>query len=314
MYDRKRIRRPHTAPPPRAIFQTDGASPVPEHGATASEHSFGRIAVTSPTSLASYREERQMLCETFTATIQRDNPKGSPLPGEVDTSIPAPAEEGAAAPLPMRGGGATEHVHSKFAFTSDLTDDLTNPPGGEYGATTYSVLPLTDRTVTAGNGVFTVTATVPLAINVKVCPGNGPHREINIDDESDPAINSANYAQVAAALTPDAKNNVPPRNHYWARDLVFKHEHFHADEDVHYGAEGRKLAQAWLNKQKVSGAGDVDTLLDQVPAYVEGHIQTKMAPPGREERAYANGAADYQARADAIKKKGDSGKYPPPSP
>ena len=124
MYDRKRIRRPHTAPPPRAIFQADGASPVPEQSAAASAHNFGRIAVTSPTSLASYREERQMLCETFTATIQRDNPKGSPLPGEVDTSIPAPAEEGAAAPLPMRGGGATEHVHSKFAFTSDLTDEL----------------------------------------------------------------------------------------------------------------------------------------------------------------------------------------------
>ena len=88
---------------PRATFQADHASPMPEQSAAVSEHDFGRIAVTSPTSLASYREERQTLRETFSATIQRDNPKGSPLPGEVDTSTPAPAEEGEASPQPMRG-------------------------------------------------------------------------------------------------------------------------------------------------------------------------------------------------------------------
>lgn len=318
MYDRQRIRRPHTEPLSLAAQQAPNAY-MDSIGAADPGHNFGRLAVTAPAS----QEARYSTRHAFIAIIpleanrqangERDDGKQPLLPPVEDqgVDVPAPTEDETDA-LPFGGGGATQRIQSTLGFTSSRADEPVNPPGGEYGTTTFKALPLKDVEVRTGKRGFTVKATEELEIKVQVCPGNGPHHEINIADDADPAISSGNYLKVAADLTPDPKDHVPPRNHYWARDLVFKHEHFHADEDVHYGAEGRKLAQAWLNKQKVSGAGDVDTLLDQVPAYVEGHIQTKMAPPGREQRAYANGAPDYQARADAIKAKGDSGKYPPP--
>ncbi len=318
MYDRQRIRRRHAEPLSLAAQHAPNAY-MDSIGAANPGHNFGRLAVTAPAS----QEERYSTRHAFIATIpleanrqadgERDDGKRPALLPIEDQGIdvPAPTEDETDA-LPFGGGGATQRIQSTLGFTSSRADEPVNPPGGEYGTTTFKALPLKDVEVKTGKRGFTVKATEELEIKVQVCPGNGPHHEINIADDADPAINHENYLKVAADLTPDPKDHVPPRNHYWARDLVYKHEHFHASEDTTYGAEGTRQAQGWLGKQRASNEQAVQTLLDLVPGQVEDHIRAKMPKTEREQRAYDDGAPDYQARADAIKAKGDSGKYPPP--
>lgn len=323
MSDRQRIRRPHAEPLALAARQ---ATRVPatyaDSSSTASAgHSFGRVAVTAPISW----EERVSTRHAFMVTIpleanrqadgERGDGKRTVLPPIEDqgVDVPAPTEDETDA-LPLGGGasGATQRVQSVLGFTSSRTDEPVNPPGGEYGTTTFKALPLKDVEVKTGKRGFAVKATEELEIKVQVCPGNGPHHEINITGDADPAINSGNYLKVAVDLTPDPKDHVPPRNHYWARELVYKHEHFHATEDATYGAEGTRQAQGWLNKQRAKDEQAVRTLLDLVPGQVEEHVRVKMPKTEREQRAYDDGAQAYQALADAIKAKGDSGNYPPP--
>ncbi len=319
MYDRQRIRRPHTEPLSLAAQQTPNAY-MNGIGAADPGHNFGRLAVTAPVS----QEVRHSTRHAFIATIpleanrqadgERDDGKQPVLPHVEDqgVDVPAPMEDETDA-LPFGGGGAPQRIQSTLGFTSSRADEPVNPPGGEYGTTTFKALPLKDVEVKTGQRGFTVKATEELEITVQVCPGSGPHHEINIADDADSAISSGNYLKVAADLTPDPKDHVPPRNHYWARDLVYKHEHFHASEDATYGAEGTRQAQGWLGKQRAKNEQAVQTLLDLVPGQVEDHIRIKMPKTEREQRAYDDGAPGYQARADAIKAKGDSGKYPPPS-
>ena len=323
MYDRQRIRRPHAERPSLAARR---ATRVPDvyadgSGTASAGHSFGRVAVTAPTSW----EERVSTRHAFIATIpvvanrqadgDRDDGKQAVLPpveGQ-GVDVPAPGEDETDA-LPLGGGaaGTAQRLQSALGFTSSRADEPVNPPGGEYGTTTFKALPLKDVEVKTGKRGFTVKATEELEIKVQVCPGNGPHHEINIAGDADSAINSGNYLKVAADLTPDPKGHVPPRNHYWARELVYKHEHFHATEDATYGAEGTRQAQGRINKQRAKDEQAVRTLLDLVPGQVEEHIRVKMPKTEREQRAYDDGAQAYQALADAIKAKGDSGNYPPP--
>lgn len=323
MYDRKRIHRPHAEP---LLLAARQAALIPDVyagdiGTANAGHNFGCVAVTAPASW----EERFSTRNAVVATIpwganrqadgERDDGKQTVLPPVEDqgVDVPASAEDETDA-LPFGGGaaGATRHLQSALGFASNRTDEPVNPPGGEYGTTTFKALPLKDVEVKTGNGGFIVKATEELEINVQVCPGNGPHREINIAGDADPAIDRENYLKVAADLTPDPKDHVPPRNHYWARDLVYKHEHFHASEDATYGAEGTRQAQGWLSKQRARDEQAARTLLDLVPGQVEEHIRIKMPKTAREQRAYDDGAQAYQALADAIKTKGDSGNYPPP--
>jgi hypothetical protein len=351
MYDRKRIRRPRTEPPelaalqaargPHAFANDSSTDSIGSIGSTANPgHNFSRIAVTPPAfTERTAQDERFSSRHAFVAHIpwaasvdvhgaltpdanrqadgERDDSKQPVLPSNDDPGggVPVPAED-ETEELPFGGGaaGGARGIRSTLGFTGSLTDVAANPPGGEFGATTYKALPLTAVEVKTGKRGFTVTATEELEINVQVCPGNGPQRQIHIAGDDDPAITHENYLKVAADLTPDPKDHVPLRSHYWARDLVYRHEHFHAKEDTDYGAEGTRQAQGWLNKQRVKSEQAAQGLLDYVPGMVEEHIRNNMQKTAREQRAYDDGAPEYQARADAIKKKGDSGKYPPPSP
>src|SRR5262249_681581 len=121
-----------------------------------------------------------------------------------------------------------------------------------------------------------------------------------------------NYPTVVSDLTPDMTdlNGRPPRTTFWAEDLCIKHERFHADEDVVHGRAGVVAAQAWLNTKTASSVAQVNTLLGAVPGRVAATVSAAMSFPGREERAYGDGAPLYLARANAIKAKGDAGQYP----
>ena len=56
---------------------------------------------------------------------------------------------------------------------------------------------------------------------------------------------------------------------------------------------------------------DVGVLLHGVTPRITRSVEKAMVFPGREERVYADGAADYLARAEAVQSKGDAKGYVP---
>jgi LysM repeat protein len=163
------------------------------------------------------------------------------------------------------------------------------------------------------SGTYTVSADFEYTVQWQVRTGVGPSSEVDIAGDTDSDIKATNYQYVAKDLTPNMGdlNGRPPRRGYWAEDLTRRHELFHARERSTFGRDGATAAKAWLNSQTATSANQVkNTLLPQ--ALTEGvrAINTKMAlPPGKEERAYGDGVASYQARATGIKAKGDAGSY-----
>jgi len=107
-------------------------------------------------------------------------------------------------------------------------------------------------------------------------------------------------------------NGRPPRTQFWAQDLTERHERFHANERANtYGRPAFEFAQTWLGTQTAADDAGVTTLVNQVPDKMRESYATSYTP-GKESRAYGDGAPSYRARADAVKTKGDGGGYPAP--
>lgn len=163
------------------------------------------------------------------------------------------------------------------------------------------------------SGVYTVTGDFEYKVRWQVRSGTGPSSEVDIANDADPDVKACNYQYIAKDLTPNMGdlNGRPPRDDYWAEDLTEKHELFHANERSTFGRDGATAAQTWLNTQTASSANQVrNTLLPQALDEGKRAINTRMAaPPGKEQRAYGDGAPSYLARATSIKTKGDAGDY-----
>jgi phage tail protein X len=162
-------------------------------------------------------------------------------------------------------------------------------------------------------GTYTVTATFDYRVRYQVRATQGPQNQVDIASDSDADIKPHNYLFVAKDLTPDMGdlNGRPRRRKYWSKDITLKHEKYHATDRSTFGADGATAAKRWLNTQKSSSSSHVkDTLMEQ--ALDEGMkvVNLRMnAPPGKEQRAYGDGAPEYTARATSIKTKGDAGDY-----
>ena len=225
-------------------------------------------------------------------------------------------EEGETVRLPdiaLSPAGAieqTDAIASALAYNSSVTQAGAQPGG--FGVTLPYTHAISGITVTRAAGTFTVAATVDNPITFQVRTTTGPDGQLDIAADTDSDITATNYPTVVSDLTPDMSdlNGRPPRATFFARDLTVRHERFHADEDVVHGQSGVTLARNWLNTQTAGSVADVNALLAQVPARVAATVDAAMAYPGREERAYADGAPLYLARANAIKTKGDAGQYP----
>jgi len=196
-------------------------------------------------------------------------------------------------------------IASTLSYNPSITQS--GPPPSPFGATMPYTHALSGITVTPAARHYNVTATVDNPITFQVAGGG----DTDIASEADPNINQGNYAAVASDLAPDMTDlgGRPPRTHFWAQDLCIRHERFHATEDTTYGRSGVTLAQNWLNGQPAASVAQVHTLLGQVPGRVAATVSAAMAYPGREIRAYGDGAPLYQARATAIKTKGDARGY-----
>ena len=202
-------------------------------------------------------------------------------------------------------------VGGSIAFTGSAGRGGT-VDAGDFGTTSTTYPPLTNVKITKGTGAFTVSADFAMKVEWQVLVGTGPSSQVNIASDSDPALTKTNYPTAASDLTPNMSNTggKPPRTKFWAQDLTEIHEKFHADERVKYGKLGVTGAVAWLTTQTATDEAGVRELLSQARDKIIAYVRSKMVNPGKEERAYADGAPKYKARADAIKKKGDAGGYP----
>jgi hypothetical protein len=217
--------------------------------------------------------------------------------------------------------GQSDTISSTFAYKDNINS--VRPPAnpGGFGETNpFYKFEAPGPTAIQSAGNFDVTGTILADIPYWVAGGT----RTDIASDNDPDITQTNYPTVVSDLTPaprtmksgglDLYKGQPPRTKFYAHDLTVKHELFHADEDVKFGQEGVTMAQNWLNRQTASDYPGVGALLNRINPIISGHVVRKMALPGRELRAYGNGAPDYTARAQAIKTKGDAKGYVPTPP
>jgi len=231
------------------------------------------------------------------------------------TEIEEPAE-GQTVRLPDIRLGSTESetdaVASTLAYNPTVTQAV-GQPADSFGETSPYDFSMTGITVTPAAGTFTVVATVDNPITFQVRTTTGPDGQVDIDSDSDSDIKPGNYPTVVSDLTPDMTdlNGRPPRTAFFAKDLTIVHERFHASDGQTHAQNGVTLAQAWLNGQAAANVAAVNALVGQVPSRVIATRKAAMTLPGREERAYADGAPLYTSRATAIQTKGASGQYAP---
>lgn len=206
--------------------------------------------------------------------------------------------------------------HDAIASTLGYAGNVTHGGvalGAEFGLTSSRLNRFRTVTITPAGGTFTVTARLVYEINWDTCHGVGPDGQVDIPDPAAAAIHAGNYTQVADDLTPDMSDldGRPPRRNFWAQDLTERHERFHAEERRAFGQQGTTAAQAWLNRQTAGSTGEVTALLDIAwQNQIRAFINTSMANPGKEQRAYGDGAPAYRARADAVRARGAGGHYP----
>jgi hypothetical protein len=263
--------------------------------------------------------------EPLAATTMAAPPQAPP------SAAPAPASaEGGAAPT---GGGDAkqeapvslpdievrdfEQVELCDAITPWLSYSGTISQGGAtpngYGVTRPGPMTVTGITVRKLPvvGWWYVSATITQAIQWQVRAVTGPTGEINIGSSLDPAITAANWQTVVSDLTPDMSdlNGRPPRTQFWAKDLTEQHEQFHANDRKTRAPAALRLASNWLGTQQAADVPGVQALLAQVPGRMVATVSAGMTMPGKEERAYGDGAGAYSRRATAIWALGKVGYY-----
>jgi hypothetical protein len=160
-------------------------------------------------------------------------------------------------------------------------------------------------------GWWYVSATITQQILYQVRAATGPSGQVNVTGAFDPVITSANWRTVMDDLTPDRSdlNGRPPRTQFWAKDLTEMHEEFHANDRKTRAPAALQVASTWLGTQQAATAADVGTLLGQVPGRMVALVSAGMTMPGKEERAYGDGANAYSRRANAIWTLGQMGYY-----
>jgi hypothetical protein len=203
-------------------------------------------------------------------------------------------------------------VGGALTYSPTVTNSGGSPSGGEFGATSPYDIRMTGVTVTETATAFTVAGTVINPITYKIASPTGPSGQKDIDSDASATIKQSNYVAVADALKPNMSdlNGRPPRVGYYAKDLTERHELFHCTDGQTHARSGVQLAQAWLATQQAANIAAVQALVAAVPARVIATRQAAMTYPGREERAYGDGAPSYLGRSNAIRAKGVAGSYP----
>ncbi len=213
--------------------------------------------------------------------------------------------------------GSRELVLSRDSISATVDYDSSTARGGtvdagDCGVCRYSAS-FVNVNVTPGSGRFTLRGTYRSRIRWQVRSSLGPSRQVDIQSENDPDLRACNYQLASRDLTPNMGDlgGRPRRRRFWAEDLTARHEQVHAADYGSYGPDAARAARNYLNAQTAASTEEIeDTLLGKAIDVSYTVIVALMeTPPGAEPRAYGDGAPIYQARADAIRTKGDAGDY-----
>lgn len=198
------------------------------------------------------------------------------------------------------GGGKSDSISSSIGFGSRVVQSAT-PGSSEFGVerVKYKV----DR-ISWIYLPFLSTVYVYARVFLDITWGVHSLGRTDISGALDYDVITASNAtkkKIAKDLRPDASGR-PTRASYWARDLTARHERFHASDDIGRAKLYLPTARSWLGAQTVSPSS--------VGADVAAHLETMRANieadgwawygTGGESRAYADGKASYESRADAI--------------
>jgi hypothetical protein len=260
----------------------------------------------------------------------------APTPGAAPTAPAGPETAPAAGPAPAgpeaaTGGGGTgetkteklpdihlpalaevercDLVAAALTYHGSITRGGAQPTG--FGVTRSFSASLTNITFASTSTAYIVTATLEHPITYQIRSGTGPDGQVDIPSENAAAITAANYSTVVADLTPNMSdlNGRPPRTQFWAEDLTVQHELVHAHDDNTNGPLAMVQVMGWLNSQTVSGPVPLAMLMSSIPGRFAANLLAALSTEDGEKHAYGDGVANYTARANAIKAKGDKGDY-----
>jgi hypothetical protein len=314
------------AAPPRPRAQT----PVPSERGPATGPGIAFPDAGRITAATTGRPTTRRASYAVSTRIRRASPAADAPPGHEKTSWADPAALSAEMaarrrPVPEPEVGRTVRLPDIVVESAGVETDSVNgqlqyqgttarhgpEPATDFGDTQPGSYVLTGITVTKNEGSYDVSATLQHHVTFQVRDevGPGTAREKNIESENDPRITARNYEAIAADLTPRMNDlgGRPPRLAYWSRGLTIIHEQFHADDNVGLSRTGVGDAQGWLNQQQTDSAEGVQHLLEQAVVQVKKTRDDGMKMPGREERAYGDGAPLYLALVNRIRSKFSKG-------
>lgn len=288
-----------------ALFEQLSANPAAAP-AIAPETAGGAAPETAPSSTAT------TATSSTTAPASTAAPQAGATPAEETTT---PRAVGTPITVPdieipaLAQIEKTDAVNGAFTYSGTIARGGAAPSG--FGVTRSFSSRLTGVTITPNAGTFDVSATFEHPITYQVRSGTGPSGQVDIASDSDPDITAANYATVAADLTPNMSdlNGRPPRTQFWAEDLTLRHELVHANDDLANGPGAMATVTTWLNGQTATDAAGVQTLLNALPGRFATALLAALSTEDGERHAYGDGAPAYRARADAISAKGGRGEY-----
>jgi len=242
--------------------------------------------------------------------------------GEESEEEMIPGQEGA-----VNGGAESGTLvqNEEFTNAAELCDAITGAVthtgsiskggvtlgGGLFGKTEASIRFVT-LDYTHSGSTYNVTGSVTQDIKWATEASTGPGGQVDIVSDADNDLNATNYPTAASDLMPNMGDlgGRPPRTQFWAKDLTERHEKYHATDYRDAGNSAVSGANTWIGGQT---ANNETELLAVARTYMSRTIsswQSSMAAPASEQRAYGDGAGLYKSRSEAIKKKGDDGKYP----
>jgi hypothetical protein len=231
--------------------------------------------------------------------------EGRPRRDRLAADSAEPGEE----PVEKIDPGGHAYVEESDAVAPALTYSgavgarATPPNASLFGVTSTDVKINGVQAVPGAGGTFKVTGAVAVSAKWSV----HSRGRIDVPYYAAPVVTATTYPKVASDLTPNMSSDGgrPPRRSYWAKDLTERHEQFHANERTgKYGKAAFDFATAWLAAQTASTPDEAKDLANQVPDKMFESYDASFAP-GKENRAYGDGAIAYQVRADMAKAYGE---------
>lgn len=267
---------------------------------------------------------------TFSLDIlvaRREGPARQPAPEEAPRrpALVADAAEAGEEPkeaISSEGSAVVEEsdaVAPSLTYSGTVGARATAPSAELFGVTSTDVkmTGLTAAAVPAAAGAAAGTFKVTGGADVSAKWSVHSRGRIDVPYFAAPAVTATTYPKVASDLKPNMASDGgrPPRREYWAQDLTERHEQFHANERTgKYGRAAFEFAKTWLASQSASTADEATTLAKKVPAKMFESYDASFAP-GKEDRAYGDGASAYRVRSEMahdygeeLKKKAAGGK------